>query len=319
MNLEELKQKLSIVNNDTEPQGIRIHLVLRSDNGVESVSLADVSDELSNDLKEMFTETINQRFFCDEEFSLTNISDANELLNSAFYYDINEFPEKLNVLQEFDTWHDYPEFSFNNDDISHIKAILITIGNQNNYFTIFKHVYPVTIIRQDKVLGFVPIGNRFEKLTSSILQINNSIDFIYAADELIVNNLKTFSSSYGYTEVIKNQARERVELIRNLDLIGNIDELTSFIQNVKYAKRVLKINPSSPVLQLAKDKIITFIKNHHKLSHKIRFDENEEKIQLDTDVSKILTIGILNDDFLKSNLTDLDYESERKAEIGEEK
>ena len=28
-----------------------------------------------------------------------------------------------------------------------------------------------------------------------------------------------------------------------------------------------------------------------------------------------MTIGILNDDYLKSNLTDLDYESERKAEF----
>jgi hypothetical protein len=43
-----------------------------------------------------------------------------------------------------------------------------------------------------------------------------------------------------------------------------------------------------------------------------------DKIMLDTDISKIITIGILNDDYLKSNLTDLDYESENKYEIDED-
>lgn len=315
MNLNDLKVHLSIINSEDQPVGIRIHVAIKNEDGNESIAVADVSDDLASDLKEMFRRTINQRFFNDEEFVLTNISDANELINSAFYYDIDEFPEKLMILQEFDTWHDYPEFSFSNDAIESIKAILITIGNQNNYFTVFKHVYPVTILRQDKVLGFVPIGNRFEKLTSSILQINNSIDFIFTENKLIINNLRTLTTSYGYQEVIKNQAKEKVELIRSLDLIVNIDVLTAFIENIKYAKRVLKINIESPVLQLAKDSIVNFIKNHEKLSLKIRFEENGERILLDTDVSKILTIGILNDDFLRSHLTDLDYESERKAEF----
>jgi len=315
MNLEELKELLSVINNENEPIGIRVHLVKKNENGEEIILKSDVSPELSEELKTMFTETLNQRFFENEELVLTNISDANELINSAFYYDIDEFPQKLNILQNFNTWEDYPEFSFNNDDIESIKAILITIGNQNSHFTLFKHVYSITILKQDKVLGFVPIGNRFEKLTTNILQINNSIDFIYAEDSLIINNLKTLTNAYGYKDIIKNQARERVELIRELDLIENIDELTNFVDNVKYAKRILKINPSSPVLQLAKNQIIVFIRNHEKLSRKIRFSDCGEKIQLDTDVSKVVTIGILNDDYLKSNLTELDYESERKAEF----
>ncbi len=313
MEINELRELLSIINSEDQPVGIRIHLALKNGDGEESISVADVSDELASDLKEMFTATINQRFFADDEFVLTNISEANEIINSAFYYDLEEFPEKLNILNDFNTWSDYPEFSFSNDGVNSIKAILITIGNQNNHFTIFKHVYSITILKQDKILGFVPVGNRFEKLTSNILQINNSIDFIYSSNRLIVNNLKTFASSYGYTEVIKNEARTRIEIIRTLDLIGNIDELTNFVNNVKYAKRVLKINPESPVLQLARPRIVDFIRNHPKLNCKIRFEN--DRIFLDTDVSKILTIGILNDDFLKSNLTDIDYESERKAEF----
>jgi hypothetical protein len=315
MELNELKEHLNIVNIEDEPIGIRVHLVKKNDDNTESLLLADVSDELATDLLAIFRDTINRKFFENEELSFSNISTALETNNSAFYYDIDEFPTKLNLLQNFDTWADYEEFSFTNDDLETIKAILITIGNQDNYFTIFKHVYPVTIVRQDRMLGFVPIGNRFEKLNSNILQINNSIDFIYAEDSLIVNNIKTLSAAYGYKEILKNQAREKIQLIGGLDLIENLDELTAFVDNVKYAKRVLRINPESPVLQLAKTRIIEFIGNHGKLSLKIRFNDDGDRIVLDTDVSKVMTIGILNDDYLKSNLTDLDYESERKEEF----
>jgi hypothetical protein len=165
------------------------------------------------------------------------------------------------------------------------------------------------------MLGFVPLGNRFEKLSSNILQINSSIDFIYAAENLIINNIKTLSAAYGYKEIVKNQARDKIQLIGGLDLIENLDELTQFIENVKYAKRVLRINPESPVIQLAKTRIIEFVSGHSKLSRKIRINDNGDRIVLDTDVSKAITIGILNDDYLKSNLTDLDYESEKKAEF----
>lgn len=104
-------------------------------------------------------------------------------------------------------------------------------------------------------------------------------------------------------------------MIGGLDLIENLDVLTQFIENVKFAKRVLRINPESPVMQLAKTKIIEFISNHSKLSKKIRFNNNKDRIVLDTDVSKAIIIGILNDDYLKSNLTNLEYESEKKAEF----
>lgn len=93
-----------------------------------------------------------------------------------------------------------------------------------------------------------------------------------------------------------------------------IDELAEFINNTKYAKKVLRIQPESPVLQLAKSRIIRFIQEHPKLSRQIRFNETEDKIRLDTKTSKEKVIGILNDDFLKSNY----YESESKSTMIEE-
>jgi len=318
MNLQELREQLNIINDEVNPIGITVHLIKKNNDETETILKADISVELATELKEIFRATINNKFFDNQELVLREISSSIETVNSIFYYDLEEFPEKLVSANNFDPFAEYQDFSFNNDDIESIKAILITVGNVENYFTIYKHVYPVTIVRQDRMLGFLPIGDRFEKLNSNILQINNAIDFLFANDNLFVNNVKTLSSAYGYNEIIKNQARQNITLIQNLDLIANIAELTDFVDNIKYAKRVLRINANSPVLQLAKLRIIEFITNHPKLSTKIRMNATNDRIMLDTDISKIITIGILNDDYLKSNLTDLDYESENKSEIDED-
>lgn len=317
MELQELKDKLGLINDGDNPIGVVIHLI-KKDNGSESILDADISPELAVELKDIFTSAINEKILNNEELELRDISTAHETINSLFFYDLDEFPEKLSIISEFNPFLDYPTFSFSNDDMETIKAIIVTIGNAGNYFSIYKHVYPVTIVRQDKMLGLIPIGNRFEKLNINILQINSSIDFLFTDDALVINNLKTLASAYGYNEIVKTQARQNIELISGLDLIDNLDELKSFVDNIKYAKRVLRIKTDSPVLLLAKTRIIAFISAHPKLSGKIRLNEAGDKILLDTDVSKAITIGILNDDYLKSNLTELDYESESKLTITDE-
>ena len=318
MELQDLKDKMNIINDEANPIGITVHLVKKNEDSTESILDADISTDLATELKSVFKDAINEKIINNEELDLKNISSTHETINSIFLYDLEEFPQKLSIVNEFQAFQNYPNFSFSNDDLEAIRAIIITIGNEENYFSIYKHVYPITIVRQDKMLGLIPIGNRFEKLDSNILQINNSIDFLFTDDTFVVNNLKTLSGAYGYNEVVKNQARAKIELISALDLIDNIEELTNFVDNIKYAKRVLRIQPNSPVLQLAKTRIIAFIANHPKLCRKIRFNDAGDKISLDTDISKVIAIGILNDDYLKSNLTDLDYESENKLTIADE-
>lgn len=317
MNLQSLREQLSIISEESPNIGIVINIIKKED---YSIFNANISGELAEEIKQTFINSIREKILDNEELDFRNISSAYETSNSVFFYDIEEFPEKLNVLRNFNPFENYPSFSFSSDNnMSSIQAMIITFGNEDNYFSIYKHIYPITILKENTMMRFIRIGNEFEKLNSDILQINTSIDFLFINNEsLIVNNLATLTKAYGYNEIIKNQARQKIELIESLDLIDNIDELAEFVKNTKYAKKFLKINSESPVFKLEKSDMIKFIRDHPKLSRQIRFNETEDKIKLDTKTSKEKVIGVLNDDILKSNLTNVDYESESKSTMRDE-
>ncbi|WP_420868523.1 Kiwa anti-phage protein KwaB-like domain-containing protein [Alkalimarinus coralli] len=65
------------------------------------------------------------------------------------------------------------------------------------------------------------------------------------------------------------------------------------------------------------NQIISFCKTFPKLANRIRLNEDETKIGLDTKVSKDLFIKLLMDDYLTSELTHFHYESVSKDSAGE--
>ena len=105
-----------------------------------------------------------------------------------------------------------------------------------------------------------------------------------------------------------------------IQLIENPEVLHELLGDVKYARRVTKIAKSSPVLkaEVPNASIIAFCKSFPKLVGKIRFNDAEDKIVLDTKVSKDLFIKLLMDDFLTSELTHFHYASVAKDSIDEE-
>jgi hypothetical protein len=75
----------------------------------------------------------------------------------------------------------------------------------------------------------------------------------------------------------------------------------------------MSIRHHSPVLNIPFNDVKTFIQAHPKLKRRIKFNDDQTRISLQTRTSKELFIKILNDDFLKSELTQLLYDSLKKA------
>lgn len=96
-----------------------------------------------------------------------------------------------------------------------------------------------------------------------------------------------------------------------------MEPLNALAFDLPNAKKLMKIR-NSPVLQVPAANVINFIKNHPKLTGKIHFNADETRISLDTGVSKKLFLKLLNDDYLFSQLTELQYDTFAKDKLIED-
>ena len=128
---------------------------------------------------------------------------------------------------------------------------------------------------------------------------------------------KKLESKFGFVEVVKKKAKESIQEIGKLDLVQDITKLEQGINDVSFARKVVKVASKSVVLRKCNKKdIINFIDTYDDtLKKKFKFDESREYINLDTKVSRTVFLQLLDDSFLYSQLTTNKYVSGSKDDI----
>ena len=72
-------------------------------------------------------------------------------------------------------------------------------------------------------------------------------------------------------------------------------------------------------MNISNDDIINFTKTNPGLRGRFKYSEDGKQIRLDTKTSKNAFIKLLNDDYLRSNLTNQEYDSIAKDRINAER
>lgn len=215
--------------------------------------------------------------------------------------------------------YNYWTGNFNDEQIVEINSLLIVIGNNEQQVSLFKKLAPIEVIGRGSFF-LRKTAERFERFSNNLLRISSGFQALSINGSVIILNLKTIEKSFGFTEVIQREALLGIEAIRQMSIVQNIEELESLIDNITFARKLIKVARSSPVIHnnIPNIQIIDFTKNHPALRGKIRYNEDESMIKLHTKKSKDLFVKLLNDDFLTSELTRLFYDSLAKDGIEEE-
>lgn len=315
MTLEQLRIRLAFLNNRDEHIGLSMYIVFRNND----IRFANLEDEAREDLKNNFIAYLNSRINTDAEPTYCNLTEYTDRSNPICYYDLPERLDGFRPLNAVTTQERQNEFSFNNDNFNEIQAFVFLIGNENNKVALYKKHHHFSLISRDSsFVGLRKSETGLVKLESDILKINEKFEFLQVDNHVIVFNVKSLESSFGYDGILMRAARTKFELIQEAELIENVEELEELINEKKYAKKMTRINPQTPVLALPFDKLRGFILGHPKLRRKIRFNATEDKIKFHTKNSKELFLKLLGDNYLKSELTDLLYESDEKAQLSNE-
>jgi hypothetical protein len=305
MSKEELLDALQYFLNPANGIGAVVYFVVEV-NGEEIIKFADIEDNAKN-------EYLSETFIGNDELHFLNISQADERKNVVYRYDIAEKPTSLNILEDILTNDQRDPFQFNQNTFSQIKGYLITIGNETRKMALYKKHHPINLLKRDRFL-LVPQNQRLEKISSDAIALDKSVDFMLVENNLVIIKVTTLERFFGFEQVIRNQAQATIQSLQDFALMEDATELTALAENLTNARKLMRVK-SSPVFSVPVAQVINFIKNHPELAGRLTLNGQESRVRLTTAVSKKLFFKLLNDDYLFSQLTELQYDSHAKDKL----
>lgn len=311
---DELKAALQEYYNDQANIGVCVYALMKDAERPGPFKL-DIEADAETGLKTLFLQSLRDEISSKEELSVLDLSSADERVNAIYVYDL-DIPEELTALETVIAQDDLPVLDLNEASLSSIRALLIEIGNDARQLVLYKTMAPVNIFGRSSFF-LRKHESRLERLDDEFLRVSAGFQMMRINGNLLVLNLEALEHNFGFHDVIKKEAALGINAIVSAKLVANPDVLRELVDDVKYARRLTKIAKASPVLKagISGESIVQFCSTFPRLIGRIRFNDENNKVVLDTKVSKDLFIKVLMDDFLTSELTKFHYASVAKDAV----
>lgn len=303
-NIEELKTALEGIFN----AGVNFKLYLGVAAGNDLTYFhADLDAESTEGIYTSYVASIRQ-FFANDELTVQPLSEIDNRDSVILGYDLPDQPPAFPALLQLLNPDPVEFFSFDEYNIANVKTLAIKISSANASALFFKQLYPVSLIKQNQILLWKS-GNRFEYVASDILRVSGGFDLMILENDFYISGFKKFEKAFGFDEIATRAQRQTAEAIIAL---GLVDDLKSHLIDGHAPKRDMLRVAQSEVLQLPIAQILAFAtSNETKLGLRIV----NGKIQLTSKESVKRLVKLLNDDYLKSGLTQNDYDSLAKNKL----
>lgn len=318
MNKTQLENQLGFLVDTANEIGLVMYFVLK-DGDAFTIRKADINAEAMTSLRDQFVKHIIATLIENDDLHLADLTTADNRKNAVYSFDLAELPAGLRVMGELLKNQKAKTFNFKHDPYKNIFGFVFLLGNETKKLAIFKKQYPINLLGRDVavrlVIKDVKSKTRLVEVNEDIINVNETFDFMQLGDDVIIVNVNTLEKYFGFEDFIRATATSNLEIIKAANLVVDVTPLKEMATELKFAKKLMRVKSDSAVLGLPFNKVRSFIQQHPKLKRRMRFDVGETRILLDTKTSKQLFLKLLDDDFLKSDLTDFLYEAEIKDRL----
>lgn len=285
--------------------------------GKDEPVLLDIQNEELPAIKKMFVESIETNIINKKDYKVLDISSADDRNKSFYHYDL-EIPQELKNLEKITKEDTFQTFSFINDKLDMIDALLIAFTYNDNEVSLYKKLSSIEVIGRG---GYIlkKATQRFERFEDQMLRISPNFQIIRVNNDYIITKIETLERFFGFLEVIQKEAALSISSIEQMSIVVDIESFKDLVSDVSFARKLTKIAKDSPVIkkQISNDIIIKFSQSHP-ATKSLKFNDDKTKFNLNSKASKVLFLKILNDDLLTSELTKLHYDSLAKDGFEEE-
>ena len=157
MYITEVKEKVEQILE--QRNGVEIYFVLKKNESriVRSVNIADeldTSDTTSEEMLNGFVTVIENTFSSyNDSDEVLKLSSADERKNALYYYDLDELPEEMEMMKKvLSNSNELEIFSFTEDSLDEIVALITVIGNDEHRIVLYKQQYPISLLKRDKYM-----------------------------------------------------------------------------------------------------------------------------------------------------------------------
>lgn len=305
MGIEEIKNKIQNIMFSEIEYGLTVFSCIKDE---ENIALKKflINDNLRNQLKCMIKVVVETQFVSDsfELDTIDNIAD-----NRKVFYEI---PQNKN-FQPFESINRYQDVTdvYSEKEQDSLIGLLFRINLNDNEVWFYQHIYPVRMIKRSKSIYAMFSDDTYVPLNRDILQIDSRIDFLIIGNYIITSNINLLQKCFGFDEYIRNEAKKTISIIDELDIVSDMSKVFAFEskEQLTNAKKLLKAQ-NSPVLKMEKKKLISRLKKHPRYKEKFHFENNKIAINSQKEVNEF--IKMLNDDIVRSELTNSEYDSLNK-------
>lgn len=324
MTTEEFKEKMqSLIDLDDDFSAI-VFFAVKGEEGIV-LKKANIINEVLIGIAAGYREALAielSRFEDDDQMLVLNLSDRDERGNVVYRYDIpDEQPSYFEVMKEpigpqIVDYVGEKMFNFDRDSFSDIDYFVVRLGTEDNNIVIYRNNFNVNLMKQGRGRFYLNrSGSQIAKVENDILRMDSQIDCMLIDDDFYIINLKNLDTSKEFSAIIRRRADAAIDQIADLPYIDDVEVLRQRLDDLSFARRLMRAMDNSPVTALPQNDVLDFVRGHQKLGNLIRI--NGDKFDLSTKRSQSAFISLLNDDFLYSKLTRRDYESSAKGPVRE--
>lgn len=174
----------------------------------------------------------------------------------------------------------------------------------------YQHMHNLSLITPEKGAFLTTHKTRVVKLDHDVLRLGYNFVFAIIEDTYLIENISVLEKDLGFDKVIHEKAIKYCKALIDTSLVEKIDKFQERVNNeTLFARKFVKIFKNSAVIEqkLTNDQIISFAMNKPFYKDKLKLTENGNQFDLNSIQRCSAFLRLLDDEFLKSELTGQDY------------
>lgn len=312
MNKLEMTSKIrEIIETDTNC-GVEIYVCLKNDEQVFYIEKMVSRNELKDRVRAIVLDVLREQYL-DDDTEYGDISDVIDnkkmvyvLEQSEEYCPFSALGDNLDVISTFEE-----------KNIERVLGFIFKINLNSKKIFAYQQAYVGSRLQAKNVLRIMQKEDVFQIVEKEMLKIDKRVELVIVDNTILVRNVKVLQDYFGFQLFVRNQAQRVISRLEELDILGDIDVLKECQNGEKLtiSKKLMKIK-NSPVLEMDKDELIRKIPLIPRYRGIIHIEDGKIRTSTKKDVDNLLKL--LNDDIVKSELTDKEYDSTSKILLNSE-